>query len=214
MAPIFLTWAGLLASLMYLPMADGGQSWLRTVIKSLPLLFFGFAAFHAPNLHVFLIAGLFLSAFGDFALSRTGLAAFLYGLAAFALAHLVYVLHFTQASAKPLWEAFVINPPLAIFLIIYGILAEVWLVPHAKDMRWPVRLYVVAITAMGLAALTLPIGLTFVGVAFFIASDTLLALQLFRMDADDPLVGRLGWAVWISYIAGQSLILTSASPLP
>ncbi|MGH1367534.1 MAG: lysoplasmalogenase [Maritimibacter sp.] len=214
MAPVVLTWAGLMASLIYLPLAEGGQSWARSIFKTLPLMFFGFAALEAGVPHVYLIAGLFLSAFGDFALSRNGRAAFLYGLSTFALAHLVYVLHFMQASGKPLWEAFVVNPAMAIFLFVFGILAEIWLVPHTKELRWPVRIYMVAITAMGLAALTLPMGLTFVGVAFFIASDTLLALQLFRLDMDDPLSGRLGWAVWISYIAGQSLILTSASPLP
>lgn len=214
MTPVLLTWAGLLSALTYLPMAEDEPNWPRTVIKTLPMLFFAFAGLNSGHPYVFLVAGLFFSAFGDFALSRTGRGAFLYGLSAFALAHFVYVLHFLSLSGLALWESLIVNPPMAIFLIAFGILAEIWLVPHVGPLRWAVRVYMVMITAMGLAALTLPMGLTFVGVAFFIASDTLLALQLFRMDVDDPLAGRMGWAVWISYVAGQSLILTSASPLP
>ena len=52
-------------------------------------------------------------------------------------------------------------------------------------------------------------GTAFLGAAFFIASDTLLAFQLFRLDEDNPLTGRIGWAIWIAYIAGQAMILSA-----
>ncbi|MBV7377903.1 lysoplasmalogenase family protein [Maritimibacter dapengensis] len=207
-----LAWAGILAAMTYLPLTEDRPNLFRSVVKALPLLLFSVAAY-VTGQGVFLIAGLVLSSFGDFALSRDGEAAFLYGLASFALAHLLYILHFMQLAGAPLWEAFWVNPAMAIFLVAYGILAEIWLVPYAAGLRLAVRVYVVLITLMGIAALAMPIGLAFVGAAFFIASDTLLALQMFRMAEENPLVGRIGWAVWISYIAGQAMIMTASVPL-
>lgn len=206
-APL-LVWTGILAALVYLPMTEDEPNWPRTVVKALPLIFFAYAAWQAGNT-AFLVAGLFLSALGDMALSRTGRQTFLFGLAAFALAHLLYVFHFLVLSQSPLWEAFVLNTPMAVFVVAYALAAEIWLIPYTMELRWPVRAYVVLITLMGLAALTMPMGTAFLGAAFFIASDTLLAFQLFRLDEDNPLTGRIGWAIWIAYIAGQAMILSA-----
>lgn len=209
MLGVYLAWAGILLALIYLPMSEDGPGWPRSVIKTLPLLLFAYAGW-VVGAGPFLVAGLFLSALGDMALSRDGEAPFLFGLASFALAHLLYVIHFLGLSQVPIWEAFVLNAPLAVFLVAYAVLAEVWLVPFAGALRWPVRVYVVLITLMGLAALTLPIGKGFIGAGFFILSDTLLAFRMFRMDDENPLSGRLVWAIWISYVAGQALILSTA----
>lgn len=206
-APL-LVWTGILAAMIYLPMTEDEPSLPRTVVKALPLIFFAYAAWQAGNT-AYLVAGLFLSALGDIALSRLNKQTFLFGLAAFALAHLLYVFHFLVLSQTPLWEAFVLNAPMAIFLVGYAVLAELWLVPYTMDLKWPVRAYVVLITLMGLAALTMPIGTAFLGAAFFIASDTLLAFQLFRLDEDNPMTGRVGWAIWIFYIAAQAMILSA-----
>lgn len=206
-APL-LVWTGILAAMIYLPMTEDEPSVPRTVVKALPLIFFAYAAWQAGNT-AYLVAGLFLSALGDIALSRLNKQTFLFGLAAFALAHLLYVFHFLVLSQTPLWEAFVLNAPMAIFLVGYAVLAELWLVPYTMDLKWPVRAYVVLITLMGLAALTMPIGTAFLGAAFFIASDTLLAFQLFRLDEDNPMTGRVGWAIWIFYIAAQAMILSA-----
>ncbi len=99
---------------------------------------------------------------------------------------------------------------LALFLAGVGLSAEIWLIPYVGGLRWPVRLYVVAIILMGLAALTLPLGVVTLGATLFIASDVLLALQLFRLGADNPLSGPAGWLVWWFYITGQALILAAA----
>lgn len=206
-APV-LAWAGILSALIYLPLTEETPGWPRSLIKAVPLLLFAGAAALSGRDGA-LVAGLLLSALGDFALSRRGQRAFLSGLGAFALAHLAYVLHFLSLSGMPIWAGLRLNPSLAIFVVAYAALAELWLIPHVRDMKWPVRLYVVLIVLMGLAALTLPIGTAFLGAAFFIASDTLLAFQLFRMDEVNPLTGRVGWAIWISYIAGQAMILSA-----
>jgi len=197
---------GLVMAVIYLPFSAQGVSWHRTVIKTLPLLSFVHVAFWGGG-GVFLVSGLFLSALGDFALSREERGAFLYGLSAFALAHLAYILHFTELSDVPIWEAFVQAPVAAIGLVALMASSEVWLVPFTDTMRLPVRLYVLVIGAMGLAALSLPFGLAVLGAALFILSDLILALQLFRMPHTHPHHKLAGYAIWFLYIAGQGLLL-------
>ena len=152
---------------------------------------------------VLLVCALALSAVGDLALSRSGERAFLIGLCSFALAHVAYIALFAGLGSG--------LPPLlpAIGLILYAIASEIWLAPHTGDMKWPVRVYVVLITLMGLAALTLPGGLNvaLIGAGAFIASDTLLAVQLFRLDQASPLHRIISPALWVLYYGAQGLIL-------
>jgi uncharacterized membrane protein YhhN len=209
MISALLLWTGLAVALVYLPLTSGPPGWLRSAVKTAPLVAFALAAFFGGG-SPWLVAGMFMSALGDFALSRERAAAFLYGLASFALAHILYILFFLGMSGVPLWGAFIAQPPLALALVVFGLSAEMWLVPHAGRLRWPVRIYVAAITLMGLAVLTLPIGAVTLGALLFIASDTMLAVQLFRLRDDDPLAGPLSWGVWVAYVTAQALILSAA----
>lgn len=219
------TLLGLVLAIAYFPVSTKPPSWLRSALKTLPLLCFCIAAYiaRAPAL---LALGLFLSALGDFALSRDGRTAFLYGLSAFALAHLVFIALFLGLSGFPLWEAFAQAPVLAVAMLIFVASSELWLAPHTGTMRWPVRIYIVLITVMAFAVLTLPthvpalsmaqgetmLNLPMIGVQFgaglFILSDVILSLRLFRMDDAHRHARRAGWAVWGLYISGQYLILT------
>lgn len=223
----YVIYAGLAAALIYLPMTGNTPTALRSVVKTLPLLCFALAAWiwAAPGT---LIAGLLLSAAGDLALSREGEAAFLAGLSAFAAAHAAYIAHFLALSSAPLWSGAMAQPALAALLVLFAMSTELWLRPHVGRLRWPVRLYVTLITAMGLAALGLPLttenasaaagqmvvhyphALVVLGAGLFILSDMVLSLQLFRMSEDNPLTGPAGWVVWTTYIAGQVLILTGS----
>ncbi len=137
----FLFWTGLAVAVAYFPLTRRPQSWPRSIVKTVPLVLFAVAAAltGAPWL---LVAGLALSALGDFAL----------------------------------------------FLVLLAntVATEFWLAPHTGSLRWPVRFYVLVITAMGLSALTLPLGLAPLGAALFIVSDTLLAIDLFRLKPGDP----------------------------
>lgn len=153
-APLLL--AGLALALIYLPMTGAAPSWPRSVFKTIPLVVFTLAAY-ADSASPWLVAALAFSAAGDFALSRRGDAAFLYGLAAFSLAHVVYIILFLSLSGASLWEAFASLPLGALGLVAFGLSAEVWLVPFVGRLRLAVRLYVLAITLMGLAAFTLPL---------------------------------------------------------
>lgn len=197
---------GLLIALAYFPMTSKAATWPRSVIKTIPLLVFSLAAY-LGDAGTFLVAGLFLSALGDFGLSREGDAPFLYGLSAFALAHILYILHFLNLSGAPVYEAFVIAPIPALVLVTLMVSTEVWLATHTGHLQWPVRIYVVIIGAMGLAALALPLGWTVLGAGLFILSDVILAINLFRMSDTHHHRIRAGYAVWAFYIAGQVLIL-------
>lgn len=207
MTPGVAFWIGMAVAVTYFPMSDGPTSWPRSLVKTVPLLAFATAAY-GVGAPWWLVAGLVLSAIGDFALSRRGDLAFLSGLGAFALAHVAYIVLFLTLSGRPIWEAFVLAPALALFLVGVMLSTEIWLAPHSDGLRWPVRTYALIITLMGLAALTLPIGQVTLGMTLFFTSDIVLAMQLFRMGEDNPLVGRTSWLIWGLYIAGQSLILT------
>ncbi len=215
MAVVFF-WAGLLASPGYLWLTTHPASWVRSVIKTLPLTCFALAAWvsAAP---VWLTAALILSGVGDFALSRPGRKAFLYGLAAFLLAHVMFILLFAliTIAAPPSWVAFSLNPLPALTLLMGALSTELWLAPHAGALRWPVRVYVAVITLMGLAALALPTGYSVVvlGAMLFILSDLILAVRTFRLSDGDPRAPSASRGLWVFYIAGQALIVAGIAVL-
>ncbi|MDE9451316.1 lysoplasmalogenase [Aliiroseovarius sp. Z3] len=201
--PILL---GLSFAAAYFPLTSSKPTWTRSAIKTIPLLAFALAAYLA-GLGPFLVAGLFLSALGDFGLSRDGDAPFLYGLSAFALAHLAYILHLLGISDAHVWDAFSSAPIAAIILVGLMMSTELWLATHTGHLQWPVRIYVVIIGVMGLSALTLPFGWTVVGAGLFILSDVILAINLFRMSDTHHHRLKAGYAIWALYVAGQVLIL-------
>lgn len=151
-----------------------------------------------------LALGLALSALGDFALSRDTERAFLSGLISFAAAHIAYIALF--------WSGGV--PGGAVVLVALALSTELWLTPHTGALRWPVRAYVAIICTMGAVALGQPAA--WPGAVLFIASDLVLAVQLFRMrpgTARHRLAGRVLWGL---YIAAQALIFAgfAAPSLP
>ena len=199
-----LTAALIIAALFAIVASWRGPSWWRTLFKALPLalLIFGSVANFA---HPLVIAALVFSLFGDIALSRAGQRPFLIGLIGFGLAHVLYVVHFAGIGTG--WPAF--GPALA--LIGLALSTEFFLKPHTSDMLWPVRVYVVLITAMGLAALTLvDRDLALIGAMAFVISDLLLAIQLFRLNSASRLHVPISVALWALYILAQAGILLGA----
>lgn len=150
-------------------------------------------------------AGLAFGALGDFALTQKGQRAFLAGLVAFAIGHLLYIPGFLSGFGAPL------APPLwALALLPLFLSTFYWLWPHAGALRLAVTCYAAIISLMGLAALMVPPGeareLLRAGVLLFVASDVILALRLFRLTA--PRARQIAsLALWPLYFAGQGLIL-------
>lgn len=207
-------------ALVYLAMIATGRpaegDWLRSAAKTaatIPLVTAGLAT-GAPGL---IVIGLGLGAAGDWLLSRPGKAMFLAGMAAFALGHIAYALHFfavlpPEPPVEPVWQLFAI----LVFAILWRS-TEGWLIPHTKDLRWPVRGYAAVILVMGCIAFLLPAhpqthGAAFIrlGVGLFILSDVLLALHVFLVRKP-ALRQALSLTLWPAYWGGQALILAGAT---
>lgn len=106
---------------------------------------------------------------------------FLYGLASFLTAHVVYIGAFAFTGDGALhWGIF-------IALVGYGIFIGRILWPHLGEMRWPVMAYITVILAMVWMALGRWVinepsnaALAGIGAMLFAVSDTALALNRFR----------------------------------
>lgn len=206
MSPVAVFWSGIIAAVVYLPFSENTPNAARSVVKTLPLVAMTLTVVIAGG-PLFLAIALAFSALGDFALSRPGVRAFLAGLVAFAAAHLFYFVLFTALSGRGPHMAFVDNWLLALLMVWVALSTELWLIPHVGRLKWPVRAYVLAISLMALAALTLPLGAVTIGAVYLVASDVILAYRNFRMEPDDPLAGRASWLLWGLYVAGQALMV-------
>lgn len=141
-------------------------------------------------------AGVLLSLGGDVALLGTTKRAFMVGLVLFLLAHVAYIVAFIDATAWATNGTGLPVAPMMVAAIAVGIstallLRRLW--PGAGELRLPVAVYGVVISAMVVSAvaavssrpalpLSLPLGLTpvaAVGAVLFYASDAALALNLF-----------------------------------
>ena len=129
-----------------------------------------------------LVVALALGSVGDFFLSRTGQAAFLAGLSAFAAAHLAYVALLLAAGGGLVFGV------ASLVLICFGLGMAAVLFAHAEALRWPVLGYVAIILTMGLVAIGLP--------------PTVRLAQ----------VAALLFVVWIFYWGAQFLFLMSFAP--
>jgi uncharacterized membrane protein YhhN len=146
-----------------------------------------------------LFGGLLLSAAGDVILDidRTGL--FVPGLAAFLLAHVLYIAAFLRERAfSPARIA-----PLVLLAIYAGVLA--WLLRDVPgDKIVPVMAYLVVITAMAMSSLLMRRGhpLIIVGALVFVASDTIIAINRFLAPIPNSMLYNIG-----VYFCAQYLIV-------
>jgi uncharacterized membrane protein YhhN len=155
-----------------------------------------------------LVVALALSAVGDAFLSRDGEKAFLGGLASFLVAHIVYIALFLRSGGgmallgAEYWRG-AIALALAVFVVV--MLAALWR-RVGPSLRIPIVCYVVAILAMGMAALTTNSVWVIGGAVLFMASDGLLATEKFLVAAISPHRAWMRLAVWGLYYAAQLAI--------
>ncbi|HPW16802.1 MAG TPA: lysoplasmalogenase [Candidatus Aminicenantes bacterium] len=157
-----------------------------------------------PVYKTLVLAGLGFSLLGDAALMFPD-RWFTAGLAAFLAAQCLYILAFRPRPGQP--------PSAMAFLpfVLYGLLMFFLLAPHLGPMKFPVFVYIAAITAMaGLAAAryidrggTKPL-LAFAGAALFLVSDSVLAYDRFARKVPGARVIVLG-----TYFPAQLLIALS-----
>ncbi|RUZ61339.1 lysoplasmalogenase [Mesorhizobium sp. M7A.F.Ca.US.007.01.1.1] len=155
-----------------------------------------------------LAAALALSAVGDAFLSRDGEKAFLGGLASFLVAHIVYVVLFLRSGGglgvlgAESWRG-AIALAMAVFAAV--MLAALWR-RGGPRLRIPIAVYVAAILAMGISALTTSNVSVIGGALLFMASDGLLATEKFLVAAISPHRAWMRFAVWALYYAAQLAI--------
>jgi uncharacterized membrane protein YhhN len=159
----------------------------------------------SPFYRYMIIAGLLFSLAGDIFLMLPRDRFFIQGLVSFLVAHLFYIAAFMFESRRSFSILGVIP------FLIYGCLMLRVLRPHLGKMRVPVLFYMLAILMMGWTAtsrwiITEQPGslLAMLGALFFIASDSLLALDKFK--------GRFRSAqllIFSTYVIAQWLIALS-----
>lgn len=180
-----------------------GLTALRIAAKPVPLV--ALAVWTAPARERWLTAGLLLSAVGDLVMELGSAPAFfLGGMAAFAAAHLAYVVGFTRRARE--WR-----PAALVLFLVWGALLLPRLWPGLGGLRLPVAVYAALLLAMmwRAAAAALATGRrdTLLGAVLFGISDSLIALDRF----DAPVPGAR-WLIMAAYWAGQYLIARSARP--
>ena len=197
---------GLAAALLYWVRfsRQAAASWPKTVCKAIPVPALMASVFlSGASVPWGLMLALFFCALGDIALSRDGQRAFLTGLGAFALGHLMFIQQFYEIGlATPRWESAV--GVLAVAALAAGVLWRA-----SGPLRAPVMIYVGLIGTMGLAGFstTAPAGdkwIISLGVVSFMASDFALGLRLFR--APERWQGALDLFVWPTYCLGITAI--------
>lgn len=207
---------GLIATLIYALAYswNDGHGTLRSLTKTLALLPLALlwlvTSLIAAEPGWVMAVGLLLGVLGDYLLSRRGERAFLAGMAAFGLGHVIYALAlFGRAEALGLPE--IGGAQFWGLTALLGLVAstEIWLAPYTGRLRWPVRAYVLVIALLGAVAVMLPLNPgqeeLRTGVILFLISDLLLALRMFRARSEG-LRRLLGFALWPAYVLGQLLI--------
>ncbi|MCU0381487.1 MAG: lysoplasmalogenase [Chitinophagaceae bacterium] len=191
--------------------ADNASGRFFTKPLLMPLLMLGYYLETKP-LQFFsrlLLAGLFFSWLGDVFLmfdSRSEMF-FMAGLLSFLTAHVFYIGYFSRIRSQK--ESFLRKRPvmlLAVMAYVVELMYVLW--PHLGGMKLPVMVYGIVIGTMLCLALwqygKIPANaawLFIAGAIFFVASDSLLAINKFRSPI--PLGG-----LWVmgTYVLAQYLI--------
>lgn len=191
-----------LGAAVLFPLVPEGRNGLRSVVKTLAV---GCLAVWAGLLGFgWLALALGASALGDLALSRPGERAFLAGMVAFGLAHLVYVGLFVAAGGLPRWDPALLA--VAVTLAAIGFWLGRLYASQAGNLAWPVRGYVTLIVVMAVTAVFVPAGpgawLIHAGALTFVVSDAILGQREFL---------RRSWpgqeiAIWAAYYIAQVLL--------
>ena len=156
----------------------------------------------APGL---LVAGLAACTLGDAFLAGRTERWLIPGMAAFFIGHVFYVALFWATGQV---GGDLLNYLARAVLVFAGAGYVFWLSPSLGPMRLPVLAYAAVILVMGAAAIALPpgFGLVLVGALMFIASDAILANELFRRPAGETPRWLPSISLWNLYFFGQMLI--------
>jgi uncharacterized membrane protein YhhN len=149
---------------------------------------------------LFAIALVF-SALGDALLGIDGAGLFVPALASFLVTHLLYAVLFVGGAKLQISRLRVWRWALLLLVPLFAISYTVVLWPQLGGLALPVACYITAIVVMTVLSLRVPATVVPIGAVFFLASDSLIALDKFLWQAQ-----WIGPAIWITYAAAQLLI--------
>lgn len=144
---------------------------------------------------IFLLLGLLFSWFGDIFLVvrhhqviENKKLFFIFGLAAFLVAHIQYIIAFTKDTMNKKIAGYVISKPYLVLPFIIFV-ATLWLFlgNHIHEVKLPIYLYSIIIATMSITALNRKkivdnssFRLVFIGALLFMFSDTCIAVSVFK----------------------------------
>ena len=165
----------------------------------------------AHRLKVWIFAALFFSWAGDVLLMFQDKIPdfFLFGLAAFLVAHIFYIVFFHQVRVlEGIRGKLILLLPVALYYA--GLI--IWLSPYLGDMALPVRIYGIVISFMLMLALHMLYSrnkkagvLLVAGALLFVISDSVLAINKFYQP-----FGQAGLVIMLTYGLAQLLIVNGA----
>jgi uncharacterized membrane protein YhhN len=201
-----LLFVSIICGLVYLATQSLRPYTGSVVIKQLAIFPLALLAVRALRGADGILLGLALafSVLGDTFLGIEGENLFVYGLGSFLIAHLFYVALFTRSIPRPLDLG--IRSKLLIFLLLaYSASVTMWLGPDLGPLALPVIFYMSAISAMCLTSILAGFRtpLVVAGAVLFIISDSLIAINKFKMPID-----YAAYLVWSTYYIGQLAITT------
>ncbi|MGQ0738128.1 MAG: lysoplasmalogenase [Bacteroidota bacterium] len=143
---------------------------------------------------------------------------FLFGLTAFLLAHIFYIIFFHQVRTREgvKGKLFLLLP---VALYFAGLI--LWLSPYLGDMTLPVRIYGIVISFMLMLALHMlyiknkPAGKQLMaGAALFVVSDSILAINKFYLPfagVNNFIIEAAGIIIMLTYGLAQFFIVKGAA---
>lgn len=176
----------------------------RSVFKTLPVIAMAGISLSAGG-PILLTIALVLCALGDYFMSLDD-NWFVAGLSAFLAGHIVYIALFFGFISFEFDGLAVLSIGAA---LLYSIIFATLLWRRTGKYRTAVMFYIAVITVMAIFGLLMPSELRLItfGALIFVVSDTVLAIRMFVLNADDPRRKILWHTVWWTYIVGQFAIL-------
>lgn len=203
---IYILVVSVLSALLYgVFFCNSSPSVARVVLKTAATALLTLWAYTAGT-PVPIVIALAFSTVGDALLGASEEKFLLQGMAAFFVAHAAYVPLFWDQVAETRPALILI---VQILITVGGALFIRSLLPWMeKAMRIPVMAYAVIILLMANAALRLDpsLWLATAGAIAFVASDTILSIELFRLKSDAPVKRLTARAIWFLYYGGQATI--------
>jgi uncharacterized membrane protein YhhN len=198
---IILSLALISALLFFFGLATDNMN-LRLITKAIPVVLLLFLLKQSTAYNKFIMLGLGFSVLGDILLEIPK-NLFVFGLVAFLIAHVNYIIDFIKRSKE-------LKPIVA--LIAYSIGAVIYwiLYPNLKEMSIPVAVYMfVILTMVWRSFAQLPTDnfskFAVLGAIFFAFSDSNIAFNRFYHPYDSA-----RWIIMISYWVAQFFIFWSA----